>query len=149
MSHHRILLRLWQCYCQVLSWNLYWTNDILCYHGKYKWWICLFVDAGIGCKQWPCITLYKLSLLPNSLGQNQLNSSSPGQNGRHFADDIFKCNFVNEKFCISIRISLKFVHKDPISHNQAFVWVMAWCRTGDKPLPEPMLIQYIDAYMRH
>ena len=31
-----------------------------------------------------------------------LNSSPPGQNGRHFADDIFRCNFVNEKFCILI-----------------------------------------------
>ena len=26
-----------------------------------------------------------------------INSSSPGQNGRHFADDIFRCIFVNEK----------------------------------------------------
>ena len=26
---------------------------------------------------------------------------------------------------------------------------MAWRRIGDKPLPEPMLIQFNDAYMRH
>ena len=25
-----------------------------------------------------------------------------GQNGRHFADDIFRCIFVNEKFCTLI-----------------------------------------------
>ena len=31
---------------------------------------------------------------------------TPGQNDGHFADDIFKCIFVNEKFFISIRISL-------------------------------------------
>ena len=36
-------------------------------------------------------------------------SYPPGKNGRHFADDIFKCIFVNEKFCILIKISLKFV----------------------------------------
>ena len=30
---------------------------------------------------------------------------SPGQNG-HFADDIFKCIFMNEKLCILFRISL-------------------------------------------
>ena len=39
----------------------------------------------------------------------KFNSSPPGQNGDHFADDIFKCIFMNEKFCISIQISLKFV----------------------------------------
>ena len=29
------------------------------------------------------------------------------------------------------------------------VLVMAWDRIGDKPLPESMLIQFTDAYMRH
>ena len=43
-----------------------------------------------------------------------LNSSYPEQNGRHFADDIFICIFVNEKFCISSQISLKFVPKGQI-----------------------------------
>ena len=37
-----------------------------------------------------------------------INSYSPGQNGRHFADDIFRCIFANEKFRILIKISLKF-----------------------------------------
>ena len=50
-----------------------------------------------------------------------INSSLPGQNGRHFADDIFKYIFVNEKFCISIQISLKFFHKGPIDNNPALV----------------------------
>ena len=43
-------------------------------------------------------------------------SSPPEQNGHHFADDIFKCIFMNEKFCISIRISLKFVPEGPIDN---------------------------------
>ena len=46
---------------------------------------------------------------------------------------------VNEKFCISIRISLKFVPKGPINNKSALVQAMAWRRTGDKPLPEPIL----------
>ena len=46
---------------------------------------------------------------------------SPGQNGRHFADDIFRCIFVNGIFCILIKISLKFVHKGPIDNNPALV----------------------------
>ena len=53
------------------------------------------------------------------------------------------------KFGISIRISLKFVPKGPIDNKSALVQVMAWCRTGDEPLPEPMLTRFTDAYMRH
>ena len=34
-----------------------------------------------------------------------VNSSPPGQNGRHFPDNIFKCIFVNEIVCILIQIS--------------------------------------------
>ena len=49
------------------------------------------------------------------------NSLAPGQNGRHFADNIFKCIFLNENFCISNKISLKFVPKGPIDNNPALV----------------------------
>ena len=45
----------------------------------------------------------------------------PGQNGRHFADDIFRCIFVNEKLCILIKISLKYVPKDQVDSNPALV----------------------------
>ena len=45
----------------------------------------------------------------------------PRQDGRHFPGDIFKCIFVNEKFCISIEISLKFVPKGLIDKNPALV----------------------------
>ena len=40
---------------------------------------------------------------------DNLNSSSPEQNSRHFTDGIFKCIFMNENVCILIQISLKFV----------------------------------------
>ena len=33
----------------------------------------------------------------------------PGQNGRHVADDIFRCIFMYEKFIILIGVSLKIV----------------------------------------
>ena len=66
-----------------------------------------------------------------------------------FADDIFKYIFVNENIWTSIRISLKFVPKGPNDNKQALVQVMAWRRKGDKPLPEPMLSQFTDTYMRH
>ena len=65
------------------------------------------------------------------------------------ADDNFKCIFLNENDRILIRISLKFVARSPIDDKPALVQVMAWRRTGDKSLPEQMLIQFIDAYMQH
>ena len=63
------------------------------------------------------------------------------------ADDLFKYLFMNEKVCILIRISLKFVPKGPIDNKSMLVQVMAWRRIGDKPLSEPMLTQFTDAYM--
>ena len=64
------------------------------------------------------------------------NTMRPRQNGCHFADDIFKCIFLNENYFISIQISLKYVPSGPII-MQPLVQTMAWCRTGDKPLSEP------------
>ena len=55
-------------------------------------------------------------------------------------DDIFKSIF-NESVWISITISLKFVPKDPIDHKSALDQVMAWHRTGEKPLPESIADQ--------
>ena len=63
------------------------------------------------------------------------------------SDNIFKCIFLNENDRIPTPISLKFVPKSPIDNKPALVQVMAWRRTGDKPLPEPMTTQFTDAYM--
>ena len=51
------------------------------------------------------------------------------------ADNIFRYIFVNEKFWILIKISLKFVFvpKGPIDNNPALVEIMAWRWIGDKP----------------
>ena len=67
----------------------------------------------------------------------------------NLSDDIMKCIFMNEKFCILIRISLKFLPVGPIKDRPVFFQVMAWRQIGDKPLSEPMLTRFIDAYMRH
>ena len=57
------------------------------------------------------------------LGQTQisLNPSHSGQNGRHYAEDVFKCIFVIKKFCILIQISLKFVPLGQIGNDAAMV----------------------------
>ena len=65
------------------------------------------------------------------------------------ADGIFKLLLLKESDRIPIQISLKCVPRSPIDNNPTLVQVMAWRRTGDKPLPEPMMIQFTDAYMRH
>ena len=37
----------------------------------------------------------------------------------------------------------------PIDNKPALAQVMVCRRTGDKPLPEPMMTQFTDAYMQH
>ena len=76
-----------------------------------------------------------------------INSLRPRQNRCHFAD-VFKGNFLNENVWIPIKISLKFVSIGPINNIPALVQIMAWCRTGNKPLSEPMMTQFNDACMR-
>ena len=56
---------------------------------------------------WSCIKMY-LHLKPT-------------QNGRHSADDIFKCIFFNENVWIPIKISLKFVPKGSINNIPVLV----------------------------
>ena len=83
----------------------------------------------------------QFSVVCNDL--SMLNTLRPGQNGHRFADDTFKRIFLNENVRISINISLKFVPKRPINNNPALVQIMAWCRLGDKPLSEPMMVSLL------
>ena len=75
--------------------------------------------------------------------QQWFNTLRPRQNGRRFADDTFKRIFLNENVRISIKISLKFVPKGPINNIPALVQIMAWRRSGDKPLSEPMMVSLL------
>ena len=74
------------------------------------------------------------------------NTLRPRQDGRHFAADIFTCIFLYDNCCILIKSSLKYVRKGPIDNNQALVRIMAWRRSGDKPLSEPMMISLRHIY---
>ena len=53
-----------------------------------------------------------------------INTLRPRQNGRHFADDNFKCLFLNENVWNSIKISLKFVRKVQLTIFQH--WFRWW-----------------------
>ena len=61
------------------------------------------------------------------------NRMKPEQNGRHFADTIFKSIFLNENYHIFTQISLKFVPNGPIYDKPSLVQVKAWHPTGNKP----------------
>ena len=99
-------------------------------------WLC-FVLFGLQCKIyaqfWLCFILFELKCTTSTTKLYNLhcmyvigcpryiNSSPPGQHGRQFSDDIFRCIFVNEKCCILIKISLKFVPNSPNDKNPALV----------------------------
>ena len=92
---------------------------------------------------WICET----ALLLNSIMMSQLitcwilfNTLRLRRNGCHFADNLFKCIFLNENVWIPIKISLKFAPKGPINNFTALVRIMAWGCPGDKPLFEPMTV---------
>ena len=61
----------------------------------------------------------------------------------------FEMHFCEWKVLCFDAISLRFVPKLPIDNKSALVQVMAWRRTSDKPLPEPMSSQFTDAYKWH
>ena len=68
-----------------------------------------------------------------------VNALRPRQYGRHFSD-ILKCIFLNENILISIK---NFIPNGPISNIPALVQIMAWCRLGDKPLSEPLMVSLL------
>ena len=60
------------------------------------------------------------------VGRGRINSSPLGQNGRLLADDILRCIFVNEKFCILVNISVKFALKGPIDKKHSIGLDNGW-----------------------
>ena len=64
---------------------------------------------------------YRSHLVPILERMCNVNSSLPWQNGRHFTEDVFRGIFVNENFCILIKMSLKFVPKGAIDNDPALV----------------------------
>ena len=111
-------------------------------------WYCCNHSACLLQKHW-CDYLFILDLMKHVSEWMNVNGSGncypfntlrPRQDGRHFPDDIFRCIFFNENCCILIRFSLRYVSKGPIDNKPALVQIMAWRRSGDKPLSEPMMI---------
>ena len=57
-----------------------------------------------------------------------------------FQMTFFKCIFLNEHISISIKIPLKFVPEGPINNILTLVQKMAWRRSSDKALSEPVVV---------
>ena len=134
--------------CWPVKWNKERKNNF------WLWMLHLFMNGHIGESNWsiiyPChwVIVFVLFII---------NSSSPAQNGRCLADDIFRCVFMNEKFCIFQMTILRciffhenvcifntiwaeFIPKGLVDNNYTpLVQIMAWCRIGDKPLSEPII----------
>ena len=72
-----------------------------------------------------------------------INTLRSRQNGRHFEEDIIKCIFMDENIWISIKISPNFAPKGQMDNISALVQIMAWCKPGDKPLSEPMMVSLL------
>ena len=89
--------------------------------------------VAVGSK-WKCHSLRQQAI-------GVVNTLRSRQNGCHFADDNFGCIFLNENVWIAIKTWLNFVPKGPINNIPALVQIMAWCRPGDKPLSEPMVVR--------
>ena len=100
---------------------------------------CQYYDSQRQTVNMPCENRW---LAPRKWGGDArwFNTLRPRQDGRHFVDAIFTCIFFNENCCIFIKFSLKYVRKSLIDNNPALVQIMAWRRSGDKPLSEPMMI---------
>ena len=81
--------------------------------------------------------------------EHYINSSPLDKMADILADNIFKRIFLKENIWISNKISLKYVPWGLIDNMAALFQIMAWHCSGDKPLSEPMLTQFADAYMGH
>ena len=79
----------------------------------------------------------------SSVKYHAITTLRPRQCGRHFADNIFRCIFLNENVWISLKISLKFVPKVRINNIPALAPIMGWCQPGDKPLSEPIMVSFL------
>ena len=85
---------------------------------------------------WFYVRCNNTSVLSDGLATPPLNLTAPANKmAAILADDIFKCIFFNENDIIPIQIWRKFVARGPVDNEWALVQVMAWHRTGDKPLP--------------
>ena len=116
-SSHAIQVGVWWVWCQVIP--VY--RDM--YSIRKTWHVC---TKHTTVTVW---TPYKW-VIPNNdmhgLVQDCSNCSNFEPALRWNFADIFKCIFLNENYCISIKICLKFLPKGPIDSKSLLVQAMTW-----------------------
>ena len=71
----------------------------------------------------------------------EFNTLRPRPNWHHFADDTLKFSWLRMlEFLFEFHCSLFL---SPINNIPALVQIMAWCRPGDRPLSEPMMVSLL------
>ena len=80
------------------------------------------------------------------MSEPSVDTSSPEQDGRHFADDTSKYIFLNERFLFFIKKNYDVVTKRAIDNYPSLIHVRVWHWTGAKTWPEPMVTQFTNAY---
>ena len=117
-----------------VSYNLFpWPLTIIDMESMHNSWILTRCTRNIDRLPW----------IASTAGRTVFNTLRPKQNGRHFADDTFKCIFFNEIILISLKISLKHVLKRRINNIPTLVQIMACRRPGDKTLSESMMVSLL------
>ena len=135
-----ILLR-WHLYIESAPWSLYWSWPQSDWANNRMGCGTRHLTTGGTLIQWRSFKVMSgCKVLPQLKSKFIVNTLRLRQDGRHFADGIFKCIFLNENVWIPIKISLKFVPEGPINNIPAMVQIMAWRHPGDKPLSEPMVV---------
>ena len=97
---------------------------------------------------WPNALTHICLSRPQWVTDLLIKSFPPGQNGRHFADDIFRCNSVNEKFIFWLKFHWSLFLSVQLTISQH------WSDNGLAPNRRQAIIwtnadRFSDAYMRH
>ena len=78
----------------------------------------ILIETGIfSFKEMDLKVLY-VKLWPFCLGLNMLTHLPWTKMANYFTDDVFKCNFFNRKFCILIKISVKFAPRGQLTISE-------------------------------
>ena len=85
---------------------------------------------------WDLVIMVCLLAHTSALVQVMLTDLPQDKMAAIFADENFKCIFLNENDRIPIWVSLKFVPSRPVNNNIGLVQVMACHQIGNKPLPD-------------
>ena len=79
-----------------------------------------------------------------TLNTTAFNTLRLRQNGRHFADNIFKGIFFNENIWLSHEIWLKCILKGLGDNKSTLVQAMTWSKTGNMSVSAAMKTKFYD-----